>query len=68
MEVHYIFRNEYVMTYDTKSSGGLIIYAKAEHCKFISEDLLLMSKWLDNCYQHSTGVLHESFLKTVEVV
>lgn len=68
----YIFRGVVVFEYDpaTKQmSCGQSDYNgnHFNYCRFVPEDYELLSKFFTTAHQHATGVLHESFLKDVEV-
>ncbi len=75
----YIFRGNVVFEYfpetrqmtcgeEVEAGFGMMAKQNAfNYCSFIPEDYKLLSEFFDKAHQHATGVLHESFLKDVEV-
>lgn len=68
----FVFRGNVVFSYDPETREMTADSSDANgihfnYCKFIDEDAKLLSRYFQTIYEHRTGVLHHSFLKSIEV-
>lgn len=68
----YIFRGNVIFSYDpeTKECKAVASPENGVHfnfCKYVDDDFVLFERYFKNIREHRIGVLHHSFLKSIEV-